>query len=183
MRKKLFIKATRREVERFREETKDKDEYRRASAILLKAERKTYKEIAKTVGVIRNTAIVWVRNFRKKGIEALKTHKPGGQIPTLTMKEKKIVVKTALSKPNFFGHLKSEWSLRFLSRHLSKETGIKVSKSHIHRILTESGIKFKRPKATINNRNPAYYRKKKEIESYKKIAPALKKKSVDWLSG
>lgn len=149
-RREIFVKASRSDVERFREETRDKDEYRRALAILLHADGKSYREVAEIVGVKRNAAIVWARNFRNKGLEALKTHSPPGRTPELTREEKEAIIKTALNKPNMFGYLKSEWSLRLLARHLSKELGIKVSKSHIHRLLTKAGIKFKRPKASID---------------------------------
>jgi transposase len=71
VRKKIFIKASRSDVERFRKETKDKNEYRRASAILLHADGKSYREVAEMLGVKRNAGVVWVRNFRNKGLEAL----------------------------------------------------------------------------------------------------------------
>lgn len=181
--KRLFVKATRKDLVQFLNGTKDKQEYKRGIAILLRADGKSFGEIKKTVGIARNTAVMWVGNFRKKGIDALRTKPRSGRPPVLKLSEKKEIIKIALTKPNLFGHLRSEWSLRFLINHLSKELGIKVSRSHLQRILSESGIKFKRPKATIDNKNAIFYRKSKEIRNYKKIASALEKKSLAGIRG
>src|SRR5207237_8796381 len=51
--------------------TKDKQEYRRAQAILKKDEGKTHKEIAKEHGVNERTTQRWIAVYAKKGIEGL----------------------------------------------------------------------------------------------------------------
>jgi len=55
--------------------------------------------------------------------------------------------------------------------------GIKISKSHLHRILHELGLSYKRPKAYVKSKDKDYEEKKKALEGYKKISKALLKKS------
>ena len=105
-----------------------------------------------------------------------KWHRRLGKKPRIGEKEKKLIAEIALKSPKAFGYLKNDWSIRFLANHLSKEVGIKISKSHLHRILHELGLAYKRPKAYVKSKDQDYEIKKKALESYKKIAKALLKK-------
>ena len=74
------------------------------------------------------------------------------------------------------GFLKERWGVRDVAKQLNRE-GIKVSRSHVHNILsTELDLAYKRPKLTVKSNDPNYYRKAREIERYKRIAPALAKR-------
>ena len=78
--------------------------------------------------------------------------------------------------PKLFGFLKGRWVVRDIAKEIEKETGIKISKSHVERILDELGLSYKRPKLHVKSDDPNYYRKKREVRNYKRIAPALEKR-------
>jgi hypothetical protein len=75
-----------------------------------------------------------------------------------------------------FGFLKGRWVVRDIARALAAE-GIEVSRSYVYDLLKGLGFTYKRPKLTVKSNDPNYYRKAKEVRNYKRIAPALEKKS------
>jgi hypothetical protein len=78
--------------------------------------------------------------------------------------------------PQAFGFLKGRWVVRDIATALSREK-IKISRSHVHNILSgELDLAYKRPKLTVKSNDPNYSRKAKEIQRYKRIAPALAKR-------
>jgi transposase len=154
----------------------DKDEYKRALAIIHRSRGIPYSHIASMLGVHIRSIQRWISQYRQMGIEGLKTKPHPGKKPRIGKKEKRLIEKIALKSPKAFGYLKNDWSIRFLATHLSKELGIKVSKSHLHRILHELGLAYKRPKAYVKSPDPDYEAKKKALEGYKKISKALLKK-------
>jgi transposase len=85
-------------------------------------------------------------------------------------------VELALQSPRLFGYLRNNWSVRLLSRHLTRQVGVKISKSHVWRILHEAGIVHKRPKAAVKSPDLDYERKAAKVSAYKRIAPALEKR-------
>ncbi len=66
--------------------------------------------------------------------------------------------------------------VRDIAKEIEKESGIKISKSHVERILDELGLSYKRPKLHVRSDDPNYSRKKREVHNYKQIAPALQKR-------
>jgi transposase len=69
----------------FMEKPSDKKEYRRAVAVLQKADGKTYHYIAREHRVHIRTAKKWVGDYIKNGIEGLKiSENHGGRKPRIT---------------------------------------------------------------------------------------------------
>jgi hypothetical protein len=67
---------------------------------------------------------------------------------------------------------------RLLARHLTRELGIEVSKTHVWEILRELAIVYKRPKAVVRSPDPDYEEKACMVEDYKKAASALQKRRL-----
>jgi len=156
--------------------TRSKREYREASAIIEKAERLTYEAIAEKHGVHKETVKRWVRAYAEHGLQGLRDKPHPGRPSGYTEAQRRRIVELALKSPRLFGYLKNSWSVRLLSRHLTREAGVKISKSHIWRILHEADIVHKRPKATVRSPDPDYRRKAAKVSTYKRIAPALEKR-------
>jgi len=156
--------------------THSKREYRRASAILEKANGLTYKAIADKHDVDVKTVQRWVEAYDTHGVDGLRDKPHPGKPSGYTEAQRRRIVELALKSPRLFGYLKNGWSVRLLSRHLTRETGVKISKSHVWRILHEADIVHKRPKATVESPDPDYGRKAERVRGYKRIASALQKR-------
>jgi len=157
-------------------DTRSKREYRRVSAILEKADGLTYKAIAMKHGVDVKTVQRWIEAYETHGLDGLRDQSHPGRPSRFSQAEKRRIVKLALKDPRLFGYLRNGWNVRLLARHFTKEIGIKISKSHVWRILHEAGIVHKRPKATVKSPDPDYERKAEKVRGYKRIAPALQKR-------
>jgi len=157
-------------------DTRSKREYRRVSAILEKADGLTYEAIAAKHGVNVKTVRRWLEAYEADGLNGLRDQPHPGRPSRFSQAERRRIVKLALKDPRLFGYLRNGWNVRLLAKHLTREVGIKIGKSHVWRILHEAGVVHKRPKAAVKSPDPDYARKAAKVRSYKRIAPALQKK-------
>lgn len=152
-----------------------KEEYRRCLSVLLRARGVHPRDVAETLGVTRRSLERWVKAYRADGVAGLRSRKRPGRRRRIDEAQRRRIVEVALKGPKAFGYLKNEWSLRLLSRHLTRELGIKISRAHVWRILHDLGIVYKRPKAVVRSPDPDYQEKASMVEDYKKAASALLK--------
>ena len=158
--------------------TRDKEEYRRASAIKQKTEGIPYRTIAKNLGVNYRNVYDWINNYRKYGLDGIRNkRKNGGRKPVIsTDKNKEIIKDIVLNKsPKTFGYLKNTWSIRLLATYLSSLLKMNVSPMQTWRIIQDLGIVYKQPKLELE-KGSDYEEKKGKIDRYKKVSSALLKK-------
>lgn len=161
----------------FMEKTNDKREYRRAVAVLRKAEGTTYDYIAREHRVHIRTTKKWIDDYIKKRIEGLKIKKyHGGPKPRISDESKEIILSVLLNDPHIFGYLRNTWSLRSLSRCLTDTLDMPISFKHLQRITRDLGVRCKRPKLELLH-GKDYEEGKKRVGDYKRVASALKKRS------
>ena len=163
-------------LKKFLSNARDSGEYRRGVALMLKAEGYSFKDISSRLGVGHRSVCRWVKGYKLRGLDSLRTKPRAGRRPRLSGEERRLIVETALKDPKLFGYLRNDWSIRLLSEHLTRRLGIKVSKSHVWRMLREAGIVYKRPKAVVRSPDPDYEDKARKVEGYKKAASALEKR-------
>ena len=167
-----------KELVRFMKTTKDKEEYRRASAVKQKMEGVPYRTIARNVDINYRNVYDWINNYRKYGLDGIRNKRMNaGRKPVIsTDKNKEIVKDIVLNKsPQTFGYLKNTWSIRLLATYLSHLLEMNVSPMQTWRIIHDLGIVCKRPKLELEKSND-YEEKKKKIDGYKKVSSALLKK-------
>jgi len=167
-----------KELVSFMKSTRDKEEYRRASAIKQKTEGIPYRTIAKNLGVNYRNVYDWINNYRKYCLDGIRNkRKNGGRKPVIsTDKNKEIVKDIVLNKsPRTFGYLKNTWSIRLLATYLSSLLEMNVSPMQTWRIIQDLGIVYKQPKLELE-KGSDYEEKKGKIDRYKKISSALLKK-------
>ena len=170
--------SQKKELLTFMKNTKDKEEYRRASAIKQKMEGISYRNIARNVDVNYRNVYDWINNYRKDGLDGIRNkRKNAGRKPVIsTDKNKEMVKDIVLNKsPHTFGYLKNTWSIRLLATYLSSLLEMNVSPMQTWRIIQDLGIVYKQPKLELEKGND-YEEKKGKIEGYKKISSALLKK-------
>lgn len=152
-----------------------KEEYRRCLAVLLRAQGMPNQDIAGMLGADKRSVERWIKAYRAGGVAGLMRRPHSGRRPRITPDKKKIIAEMILQSPTAFGYLKNEWSVRLLSKHLTKETGITISKSLLWNILKELKIVYKRPKAVVKSRDPDYEEKAQMVGDYKEAASSLLK--------
>jgi transposase len=168
-----------KELNKFMKSTRDKEEYRRASAVKQKMEGIPYRTIAKNLGVNYRNVYDWINNYRKyDGIDGIRNKRMNaGRKPVIsTDKNKEMVKDIILNKsPHTFGYLKNTWSIRLLATYLSSLLEMNVSPMQTWRIIQDLGIVYKQPKLELE-KGDDYEEKKNKIDRYKKVSSALFKK-------
>jgi transposase len=167
-----------KELFRFMKNTKDKEEYRRASAVKQKMEGISYRIIAKNLGVNYRNVYDWIDNYRKSDLDGIRNKRMNaGRKPVISSDRNKEMVKDIIlnKSPQSFGYLKNTWSIRLLATHLSSLLEMNVSPMQTWRIIQDLGIVYKQPKLELE-KGIDYEEKKNKIDRYKKISSALFKK-------
>jgi transposase len=158
--------------------TRDKGEFRRGTAILMLSgkRRRRVKDVARELNVSVDAVIRWERRYRSQGLDGLKAGEHTGRPPRVKARARRRMRELLRQDPQAFGFLKGRWVVRDIATALSREN-IKIGGSHVHNILTEElDLAYKRPKLTVKSNDPNYSRKAREIQRYKRIAPALAKR-------
>ena len=129
-------------------ETEDlRSEYRRRIKIMLLADSGLNRtEIREIVECSRETARYWSEQAK-----AGQVHKwqdcPRGRPKIANAECLALLEQLAKSSPREHGYPFRRWTGQWLSKHLNKELGIKLSSRHIHRLLKQMGLST-REKAT-----------------------------------
>ena len=162
----------------FMKETRNKEEYRRASAIKQKLEGLPYRTIARNLDVNYRNVYNWIKEYKEYGLDGIRSkRKNAGRIPKISSDKNKDRIKEIISKsPRTFGYLKNTWSIRLLATYLTTILGMNVSPMQTWRIVHDLGIVCKRPKLTLEHAED-YEKKKKIVDNYKKVSGALLKKN------
>ncbi len=163
------------ELNKLRSSTRDKKEYRRATAVLMRGARRKVREIARELGVSVDGVERWLRSYRKSGLDGIRARKHTGRPVKVRGRALKMMRELLRQDPQAFGFLKGRWVVRDIAKALSAE-GIKVSRSYVHEMLQGLGLAYKRPKLDVKSNDPNYYRKAREVRNYKQAASALAKK-------
>jgi len=171
-------KPKKAELYNFMKGTRDKEEYRRASAIKQKLEGLPYRTIAKNLDVNYRNVYNWIKVYKEYGLDGIRSkRKNAGRIPKISSDKNKDRIKEIISKsPTTFGYLKDTWSIRLLATYLTTILGMNVSPMQTWRIVHDLGIVSKRPKLVLEHAED-YEKKKKIVDNYKKVSAALLKKN------
>jgi transposase len=171
-------KAKEKELFDFMKGTKNKEEYRRASAVNQKLEGIPYRTIARNLDVNYRNVYNWIQEYKEYGLDGIKSkRKNAGRIPKISSDKNKQMIKEIVSKsPTTFGYLKNTWSIRLLAGYLTTILGMNVSSMQTWRIVHDLGIVSRRPKLALEH-GEDYEKKKKIVDNYKKKSAALLKKN------
>jgi transposase len=171
-------KLKKAELYNFMKGTRNKEEYRRASAIKQKLEGLPYRNIARNLDVNYRNVYNWIKEYKQYGLDGIRSkRKNAGRIPKISSDKNKDRIKEIIStSPQTFGYLKNTWSIRLLATHLTTILGMNVSPMQTWRIVHDLGIVSRRPKLVLEHAED-YEKKKKIVDNYKKISAALLKKN------
>ena len=170
-------KVRKAELFDFMNGARNKEEYRRASAIKQKLEGLPYRTIAKNLDVNYRNVYNWIKEYKEYGLDGIRSKRNNaGRIPKISSDKNKEMIKEIISKSlRTFGYLRNTWSIRLLAAYLTI-LGMNVSPMQTWRIVHDLGIVSKRPKLALEHAED-YEKKKKIVDNYKKVAGALLKKN------
>ncbi|MEW5896143.1 MAG: winged helix-turn-helix domain-containing protein [Nanoarchaeota archaeon] len=140
--------------EMYKQEAKAKPKLRLLAAIHRK-KGKSIDDIAHQVNISRNTVHGWLRNFSRRGIQAKDSIKQSGRPATLTISQRKNLVKDLEHGPPH--NRTGLWTTKELKDLLKKKYHIEFVHQHVWRLLVSLGFSMQRPRKQ-------HYRKPSEEE-------------------
>jgi transposase len=141
----------------------------RAARLLQKGN--TPAEIARDVGVARQTVYTWKALFDEGGVDALREVRLRGRPARLDADQLEALRRAILEKPTEHGFGTDLWTLKRVGVVIKRLHGIKYSKTQIWRILGALGFSPQKPDKRALERNEDV------VQNWKRNTwPALKKK-------
>lgn len=128
-------------------------------------------EVARRLGVCRQTVSRWVGEFRAGGREALKKAGRAGRKPELTPADRERLEDLLLGGPEKLGYETPLWTCAPVAHLIEQEFGIPYHRGHVWKILDDLGWSCQRPVGRARERN------EEEIRRWRRVRwPAIKKK-------
>jgi transposase len=129
-------------------------EARRLQAAELFAQGRTQAEVARTLGVSRQSAHLWHARFRQGGVEALRSRGPTGPDPKLSAAQLATVEQALLAGAMANGFDTDLWTLERVAVVITQLTGIRYHPGHVWVILRRRlGWTLQRPQRRASERD------------------------------
>lgn len=126
----------------------------RAKIVLLLADGWSYPSVAEKLDTAVRTVGKWKRRFLEDGLDGLETERPGQTPPKLTTKLRARILNATRRKPRDGS---THWSCRKLAAKLG------VSKTMVHRVWQEAGLKPHRLERYMASSDPDFERKAADV--------------------
>lgn len=128
-------------------------------------------EVARKLGVRRQSAHDWKKAWESGGKESLQSSGPAGPKSRLSAGQQQELVDALLEGPQASGYATDVWTLPRVRALISKQTGVTYHASHVSRLLRGLGFSCQRPERR------AIERDEPKIAHWKRVEwPAIKKK-------
>ena len=139
---------------------------------LLENDGKNYQEIAEFLGCSAKTVAYWAVHGSANNLDTLQDKRKKGNHAKATEEYIEILLEIVEKEPHELGYEFGRWTGKRLSEHLEKETGIKLSKSQIARILKRKKYSYIWGKYSLEDKQNKEQRKafEEKIDEYIKIA-------------
>lgn len=139
---------------------------------LLENDGKNYQEIADFLGCSPKTVAYWAAHGNPNNVDSLQDKRRQGNQTKVTDKYISILLEVVDKNPEDFGYDFGRWTGERLSEHLEKETGIKLSKSQIVRILKRKKYSYIWGKYSLEDKQNQEQRNafKEKLDHYIKIS-------------
>lgn len=133
-------------------------EYRRRLEIILLADQgKSQTQICQLLGCSQEMARHWIA-VTQAGLAHKWNERPIGRPRIVNDQYIHRLREIVNHSPREYGYVFRRWTAEWLSKHLAKELGIKISKRHIYRLLQQMGLSTK----------PKHFLKEKSIQEKNK---------------
>lgn len=158
---RLSRSRRRRLVHLSRRQTAPVREVRRARILLAAAARESNAAIAVQIGCHVDTVRRTRRDFRARGMKALRDRPRAGRPLTHDLDTRLLVAAVATSEPP---ETDSQWTHQAIAGHLYESRGITISASQVGRILAEADLKPHKVQGWLNRPDdPQFFARAQEI--------------------
>ena len=139
---------------------------------LLENDGKNYQQIAEFLGCSVKTVAYWATHGSPNNLETLQDKRVKGNNKKATDEYINLLLEVVDKNPTDLGYEFGRWTGKRLSEHLEKETGIKLSKSQIVRILKRKKYVFIWAKYSLEDKQDSKKREvfKEKLDEYMRIA-------------
>ena len=128
-------------------------EQRRLRAARLFAEDMRPTEVARELGVSRQSTTVWHRAWQEEGVRGLRQAERAGRPALLTARELSKVQQALLKGPAAYGWHTELWTLERVADVIAMETGIRYHVGHVWKILRRLGWSWQKPARRASERD------------------------------
>jgi transposase len=149
-------------------------ERRRRTAARLLEQGLPEAEVARRVGVHRQSVNRWAQQLAEGGCQALKRAPRAGRPPQLSIADRQRIVQSLKRGPEALGYGTSLWTAWRVADLIERECGVKYSTVHAWRLLRALGWTPQRPASRALERNETAIRRWKRVRW-----PELKKTPKD----
>jgi transposase len=126
---------------------------RRLRAAKLFGRGATQAEVARTLGVSRQSAMLWERAWKRAGKKGLEGAGRAGRRPRLTVAQRS-QIETALRRgPQAHGYRTELWTLPRIADVIERETGVAYHPGHVWRVLHGLGWSLQKPTTRARERD------------------------------
>lgn len=127
-------------------------------------------EVARELGVHRQSVNRWAKQLAEGGLRTLKHPGRAGRLRKLTDADLRRIERALVRGPEAFGYRTNLWTAKRVAAVIEKVCGVRYHAGHVWRILTKLGWSCQRPTGRARERD------EKAIQYWKKVRwPALKK--------
>lgn len=146
-------------------------EKRRLKAAKLFGEGKTASEVARLLGVRRQSAHEWLQRWESTGTVGLASKGPAGPKSKLSEAQLEALAEDLIAGPEVHGYATALWTLPRVAKLIKDRTGEQYHPGHVSRLLHSLGFSCQRPTRRAIERDEA------KIAEWKRVEwPRLKKK-------
>ena len=136
-----------------RRDFKALEKRRRKAVRLLERSDLNQAEVARRVGVCRQTVSRWVEGFRVGGQEALQRAGRAGRKPELTEADRERLQELLLQGPEQLGYETPLWTCARVAHLIGDQFDIQYHPGHVWKILNHLGWSCQRPEGRARERN------------------------------
>ena len=146
-------------------------EQRRRRAARLLAKWLNQSEVAREVGVHRQSVSRWARQLEREGRSSLKRAGRAGRKPRLGARDRERIAQALKRGPEHLGYETGLWTAARVAHLIEQECGVQYHPGHVWRLLRQLGWSCQRPTGRALERDEAAIRRWKQ-----KRWPEIKKK-------
>lgn len=112
-------------------------------------------EVARQVGVHRQSVSRWAQQLEKKGLRGLKQAGRAGRKPELSGEDLRRIERSLKRGPKAFGYTTELWTAARVAHLIEEECGVHYHPGHVWRLLRQMGWSCQRPSGRARERDEA----------------------------
>ncbi len=146
MKKVRLYRAQRRRIERWAKKERDAATRRRLRIILDLDEGFSPTQVSRRLGAARSTVYRAARCFAEEGENGLRDRRPEVTPWKVTEAYMERLEELIYVDPQTLGWRRSTWTSELLAEQLAQDTGIRLHRTHVNRLLRGLGMRWGRPR-------------------------------------